>query len=503
MIDRNIRHVLIVLLGCFLLLFIQLNRVQVVDAESLRQHPANTRTVQRDFSRPRGIISTADGVVVARSVETDGPFELLREYPEGDLYGHVAGYLSFNIGADGVERSFNDELVGRTPALQLSGLAGILGTDDSTGQVVLTLRHDMQTSARDALGDQRGSVVMMDPRTGDILAMWSNPSFDPNRLSSHDGQAVNEAFVELVEADGNPLRGKAFRDIFFPGSTFKVVTGATAVESGIVRLDSPVFDVTTEYTPPLTSRPISNFGGSPCGGPLIDLLRQSCNTGFAFIGAELLGPERLSRQAQAFGFNIVPPLDIPGAVASRFPTDYGSEQRAPSVETPAGVFEDTPGLAQASIGQNEVAATPLQMALVAAAVANEGEIFAPRVVGEIKNSKGETVSTPNPQIWQQPILPATASEMRLAMLAVVEDGSGARAQVADVEVGGKTGTAQLGTEPAQSHAWFIAFAGRPGFESELVVAVLVEATEENPDQTGGSAAAPIAQTLIEQYFAAP
>lgn len=500
MIDRNIRHVLIVLLGCFLLLFIQLNRIQVVDAESLRQHPANTRTVQRDFSRPRGIISTVDGVVVARSVESDGPFELLREYPEGELYGHVAGYLSFNIGADGVERSYNDELVGRTPALQLGGLAGILGTEDSTGQVVLTLRHDMQTAARDAMGDQRGSIVVLDPRSGDILAMWSNPSFDPNRLSSHDGQSVNESFTELVNADGNPLRGAAFRDIYFPGSTFKVVTATAAVESGVLRLDSPVFDVTTEYTPPLTTRPISNFGGNPCGGPLIDLLRQSCNTGFAEIGAELLGPERLIRQSQAFGFNTVPPLDIPGAVASRFPTDYGTEQRPPSVETPAGVFEDSPGLAQASIGQNDVSATPLQMALVAAAVANEGEIFAPRVVGEIKNSQGETVTTPNPQVWQRPMSTATAADMRLAMLAVVESGSGTRAQVSNVEVGGKTGTAQLGTDPPQSHAWFVAFAGRPGFESELVVAVFVEGNEGNVDQTGGRAAAPIAQVLIDQYF---
>ncbi len=500
MIDRHMRHVLVVLLGCFLLLFIQLNRIQVVDAESLRQHPANTRTVQRDFSRPRGLISTADGVVVARSVPTSGPFELLREYPEGDLYSHVAGYLSFNIGADGVERSYNDELVGRTAALQLGGLAGILGTEESTGQVVLTLRHDLQVAARDALGDVRGSVVLLDPRSGDVLAMWSNPGFDPNRLSSHDGQSVNAAFTELVNADGNPLRGNAFRDIYFPGSTFKVVTGAAAIENGIVGLNSPVFEVQSEYTPPLTSRPIANFGGSSCGGPLIDLLRQSCNTGFALLGAELVGPDRLIRQAQSFGFNTVPPLDIPGAVASRFPTDYGTEQRPPSVEIPAGVFEDSPGLAQASIGQNDVSATPLQMALVAAAVANDGEIFAPRVVGEIKNSQGETVDTPNPRIWQQAISTATAGEMRTAMIAVVEEGSGVRAQVPGIEVGGKTGTAQLGTDPPQSHAWFIAFAGQPGLESELVVAVLVEATEEDPDQTGGRIAAPIAQSLIQQYF---
>lgn len=502
MIDRNLRHVLIVLLGCFVLLFAQLNRIQVLDAQALREHPANTRTVQRDFSRPRGFVSTADDVVVARSVPSDGVFELQREYPEGDLYAHTVGYLSFNIGAEGIERSYNDELVGRTPSLQLSGLAGILGEDDSTGQVVLTIRHDLQTTARDALGDRRGSVVVLDPRNGDVLALWSNPSFDPNVLASHDGRAVNEAFSELVEADGNPLRAAAYRDIYFPGSTFKVVTATAALETGVATLDSPVFEASTGYTAPLTTRPIANFGGNTCGGPLIDLLRVSCNTGFAELGAELLGPQRLTEQAQSFGFNTVPPIDLPGAVASRFPTDYGAQQRPPSVEIPAGVYEDSPALAQAAIGQNDVAATPLQMALVAAGVANDGDVFAPRIVSEIRNTKGEVVTTPNPTVWQQPMSLITATALRQAMISVVEAGSGTAAQVPGIDVGGKTGTAQLGTEEPKSHAWFIAFAGPPGQRPELVVAVFVEATDDDPDQTGGRVAAPIAGELIATYFAA-
>lgn len=502
MIDRQLRHILIVLLVCFVALFVQLNRVQVLDAEALREHPANTRTVQRDFSRPRGFISTADDVVVARSVPSDGPFELQREYPEGELYAHTVGYLSFNIGAEGIERTYNDELVGRTPALQLSGLAGILGEDESTGQVVLTVRHDLQTTARDALGDRRGSVVMLDPRTGDILAMYSNPSFDPNVLASHDGRSVNEAFSELVDADGNPLRAASYREIYFPGSTFKVVTAAAALDTGVATLDAPVFDASNSYVAPLTSRGLANFGGNTCGGPLIELLRVSCNTGFAQLGAELLGPTRLIDQAQAFGFNTVPPIDLPGAVASRFPTDYGEQRRAPSVEIPAGVYENTPALAQASIGQNEVAATPLQMALVAAAVANDGETFAPRIVSEIRNTKGEVVTTPNPTVWQEPISLSTATALRQAMIAVVESGSGREARVQGIEVGGKTGTAQTGTDQSLSHAWFVAFAGRPTERPEVVIAVLVEATESNPDQTGGQVAAPIARELIAAYFAA-
>ncbi len=507
MIDRQLRHILIVLLICFFALFVQLNRVQVLDAEALREHPANTRTVQRDFERPRGFISTSDDVVVARSVPSDTAFALQREYPEGELYAHTVGYLSFNIGAEGVERTYNDELVGRTPALQLSGLAGILGEDESTGQVILTVRHDLQTAARDALGDRRGSVVVLDPRNGDILAMYSNPSFDPNLLASHDGQSVNQAFADLVDADGNPLRADAFREIYFPGSTFKVVTAAAALETGVATLDAPVFETVSTYVPPLTTRGLGNFGGSSCGGSLVELLRVSCNTGFAQLGAEFLGPTRLIDQAQAFGFNTVPPLDLPGVVASRFPTDYGEERRAPSVEIPAGVYEDTPALAQASIGQNDVAATPLQMALVAAAIANDGEAFAPRIVSEIRNTKGEVVSTPNPSVWQQPISLTTATALRQAMVTVVESGSGGQAQIAGIEVGGKTGTAQTGntqtgTDEPLSHAWFIAFAGRPTEQPEIVVAVFVEANDGDPEQTGGRVAAPIARELIATYFAA-
>lgn len=501
MIDRSIRHVALVLMGCFVLLFVQLNRVQVFDAETLREDPSNTRTIQRDFGRARGFIFTSDGQVVAQSDEVDGPFEHLRVYPHGDLYAHTVGYLSFNIGADGVERSYNDELTGRTPGLQLSGLSDLFTTTPPTGDLVLTLDHDLQLAARDALGERRGSVVALDPRTGAVLAMWSWPSFDPNRLSSHDGVAVNAAFSELVNDEGNPLRASAFRDVYFPGSTFKVVTAAAGLETGVANLSSPVFPVTAEYTPPLTSRPITNFAGSTCGGNLLEMIRVSCNTGFAQLGAELLGPGPMIDESQAFGFNLVPPFDVPGAVASTFPTDYGDQVRSPSVEIPAGVFENTPFLAQASIGQNEVAATPLQMALVAAAVANNGQVMEPRVVAEVRNVGGTPVSAPNPRAWLSPLSPANAGELRTAMINSAINGTGGRALVPGLEVGTKTGTAQLGTDPPRSHAWTIAFAGPPGQDPELVVATLVEADPEQPDQTGGRTAAPIVAEIITAHLA--
>ncbi len=500
MIDRGLRHVLAVLMLCFGVLFVQLSRVQFFQAESLRENPANTRTVQRDFARERGPISTADGRVVAMSVDVTGPLERQRVYPEGDLYAHSVGYLSFNLGADGVERAYNDALVGTIPALQLNDLTSIFGGEQPIGEVVLTLRHDLQTQARSLLGERKGSVVALDPRTGAVLALWSWPSFDPNVLADLDGTAVNAAYAELLATDGNPLRAKAYRDIFFPGSTFKVVTAAAALANGVATLDSPVFERTDAYQPPLTNRPLTNFGGSTCGGNLLELLAVSCNTGFAELGAEWVGPDRLIDTARDFGFESVPPLDIPGAVASQFPTDFGAELQAPTPEVPAGVYENTPALAQASIGQNDVSATPLQMALVAAAIANNGEIMQPHVVAAVKDRTGSVVQTTGSDTWRRALETDVALDLRDAMINVVQTGTARGASVAGVEVGAKTGTAQLGTEPPKSHAWMIAFAGPPGRTPEIAIAVVVEGTEGASEQTGGREAGPIVRALIETYF---
>ncbi len=495
--NRGMRHVALVVFGCFGLLFVQLNRIQVFQAEELRAHPENTRTVQRDFERPRGRIVTADGVVVAESQEVEGSFDRLRTYPEGDLYAHSAGWFSFNLGADGVERAWNDQLAGRTPGLQLSGIAGVLDDRAEVGDVVLHLDHDLQAAARDALGDRAGAVVLMDPNDGAIKALWGYPSFDPNELAGFSGTEVNEAYTALLETTGNPLRAPAHREVYFPGSTFKVVTAAAALESGRVTLDEPIFDVVTGYTPRFTDRELTNFGGRPCGGPLIDLLRQSCNAGFAEIGAEIVGADGLVITAERFGFNDIPPIDLPGAVASVMPTDFGIELEPPTDELPAGVVSDVPRLAQASIGQNDVSATPLQMALVAAAVANDGEVPVPRVVDRVLDARGRSVESTNRRVWRRAVAPDVAEQLRTAMVATVADGTG-RVLVRDgFEVGAKTGTAQLGTDPARSHAWIIAFSGPVGGSAEWVVAVFVEGLDGSGDATGGGVAGPIAAAMLD------
>jgi peptidoglycan glycosyltransferase len=501
MMNKSIANVVKVLLACFVLLFIQLNRIQVLDAEDLKQHAANTRTVQRDFNRARGPIVTSDGVVVARSVDTEGQFERLREYPEGNLYAHSAGYLTFNLGAQGVERTFGEDLVGRTSALQLGGLTGLFGAGDPTGEVVLTLRDDLQRLSKELLGERNGSVVALDPRTGELLALWSYPSFDPNLLSSHDTKAVNDTWRALGDEPGKPLLAKTYREIYFPGSTFKVVTAAAALEDGIATPEQPVFEPANSYTPPLTTKAITNFNGKTCGGNLMDWIIQSCNTSFAQLGAERVGPTRLVKTAQAFGFNAVPPVNLPGVEPSRFPSNFGERLQDPSDDIPAGVFEDSAKLAQAAIGQNDVSATPLQMALVAAAVANDGAVMTPRIVSEIRNVKGETVHIFEPKPWLQAVSAPTAFTLAQAMVAVVEDDAGTARGLAveDVVVGAKTGTAEVGVENL-SHAWVIVFAGRDGSLPELAIAVLVEADENIENQTGGRVAGPIAHGLIKHYF---
>lgn len=500
--QRQIKHVIVVLLVCFTLLFVQLNRIQVFQAEALQDNPANTRTVQRDFNRPRGRILTRDDVVVAESVPTPGGFfSEQRTYPENDLYAHSVGYTSFTFGAEGVERSYNDELIGRTASQELSGLTDILGGDNPIGDLRLSLDHGMQTAARAGLAERPGAVVALNPTNGEIYALWSFPSFDPNRLAQNDGSLANEAWTELVNAEGNPLRAKSYRDIFAPGSTFKVVTATSGLESGAVTLNAPEFEVVDAYTPPLTERPLTNFGGSSCGGNLIELLVVSCNTAFAQMAAEQLGPDTMIESAARFGFNQDPPIDLPLPEASRFPTDFGGIVNNPTPEIPAGTFENTPALAQSAIGQNDVSATPLQMALVAAAVANGGQVPTPHVMQSVQDSEtGETTSTFSSGVWLRAMSPTVAADLTDAMIQVVERGSAQGIAVPGLVIGAKTGTAQVGTDPPRSHAWIIAFGGRPNEPAELAVAVLVEGQEGNSEQTGGRVAAPIARTLFEQFY---
>ena len=439
----------------------------------------------RDFNRPRGQIIAADGAVLAKTVPSapGDPFTFQRTYPEGDLFGHITGTFNFNFGATGVESTYNDQLSGATVSQEYETLRDLFVDRQHTGDVTLTVRKDVQQLARDALGEKKGSVVVLDPRDGSILGMWSFPSYDPNSLASHNLQ--DDARVKaLLEANpDSPLRGRTWQERFFPGSTFKVVTGSIGVETGLVTPDQPIFPVETAYKPP-DGQPIQNFGGESCGGALFDILRVSCNSAFATMGAEVIGQDNMQIGVKQFGFNSKVPIDLPAAAVSNFPDTKHSK-----------AF-----LGQASIGQFDTAASPLEMALVASAVANNGIIMTPHVMKQISDDNGKVIKTFEPKQWLKAMSPQTAGVMRQAMFGVVQSGTGTAARIANVDIGGKTGTAQLGTAPATSEAWFICFAGPQGQQATVAVAVLVEGEPGVSEGTGGRIAAPIAKQLVEKVL---
>ena len=487
--SKQIRNLGVFLVLCYAALFVQVNRLTVLEAEQLQDKPENTRSVVRDFSSPRGDIVTADDVVIATSTPTDDRFRFQREYPRGDLFGHITGYFAFELGDAGVEAEYNGYLTGDDIGLSLDRLGDLFVDRDVVGDVILSMREDVQQTARDGLGGNEGSVVALDPRNGEIIAMWSNPSFDPNALATHDFDEAEAASEVLNDDPERPTRSRAFRERFFPGSTFKIVTATAGIERGGVTPEDPEYEVTTSYQPPRGGRPIPNFGGASCGGRLFDVLQQSCNTSFAQMGVDT-GGTALQETAQGFGFDSEVPFDVPGGVAS---------------SVPEAVVNDPPLLAQAAIGQNEVQATPLQMALVAAAVANDGQVMEPHVMREIRDDQGDKVREYDPEVWRTAMSPTTAGTLRAAMESVVSDGTADRLDegLDSFVVGGKTGTAQLGTDPPSSHAWIIGFAGPPGETPHVAVAVIVQGQPGASEQTGGRVAAPIAAAVMQQALAPP
>ena len=485
--NRQIKLLGIFLVLCYLALFVKLNQVQFLQADELNDHPLNATKVIQTYNRPRGAILTADGTLLAQSVDApDGSaFDRLRVYPEGDLYAQITGFFSFKYGATGVERTYNDELTGQTFEQQVDGLRDLLVTRENVGNVRLAIRDDLQRLARDQLGEREGSVVALDPRTGELLAFWSYPSYDPNLLAVEDEDAVTAAWDLLNAAPGQPLRAHQYQERYFPGSTFKVVTAGTGLHTGSVTQTEPVYPASASYVAPQTNLPIRNFGGGTCGGPLPIILRDSCNTAFAQMGTETIGGTPMLQGAESFGFNREVPIDLPAPVDSSFPTD---------------VATNPPKLAQASIGQNDVQATPLQMALVAGTVANEGRMMAPHVMTEIRDSEGDAVITYEPEVWNEPLTPTEAADLRADMVGVVEGGTGTAAQVPGFEIGGKTGTAQLG-DGQRVHTWFIGFGGLPGQPPTVAVAVVV--LNQPLSGTGGGTSAPIAQAMLSAALTNP
>jgi peptidoglycan glycosyltransferase len=489
--SRQLRRVAWAMFALFGILFVNLNVIQVLRAEEFAQDNRNARQLIREYDIRRGSIvveqsEEADETEeIARVVETAGRLRYLRRYPAGPLYAHVTGFYSIVYGRAQLESTYNDFLVGSAPETFARNIVDLLAGRERRGDdLIATIDPDVQAAAAEALGDRIGAVAAIDPSTGEVLALWSNPTYDPNVLSSHDTEAIRD-YWERLEADPDkPRLNRATQAWYPPGSTFKVVTAAAALESGIGAQDT--FPDPVRQPLPLTSATIGNFGGGPCNrGQPITLeraLEVSCNTTFAQLGLRL-GSEALVEQAEAFGLNQAWPFDLP-LLESRIPDEL-----------------DPPATAQSAIGQRDVRVTPLQMAMVAGAVANEGELLRPRVVRRVEDFAGRIIQTyePEPLVFPgkadaQVMSPENARTLRELMVGVVEAGTGRRARIPGVRVGGKTGTAQHGDGPP--FAWFIGFA--PADAPRVAVAVVIEGGGGLGDEaTGGVLAAPVARAVME------
>lgn len=475
---RELKRVSTLILLMFLALFTSTTVIQAVEADQLHDHAWNVRSRYDQFSVERGSIIVA-GEAIARSTPVSDQYRYQREYPEGSRYAHITGYFTLDQGNTGLEASLNRYLVGQSDAQFLDRLlATITGGSNAGATVELTINPKAQEAAQRALGGRRGAVVAIEPDSGRILALYSNPSFDPNTLAVHNSKQVIEEYERLLANDDDPLINRAISgDLYAPGSTFKLVVAAAALENGYsanTELDNPV-----RLQLPLSTSTISNYNNARCGSnpdkvTIATAMMLSCNVPFAELGIQL-GDDVIRKYAKAFGFDASPDFQLP-VTASTYPADIDEAQTALT-----------------AIGQFDVRATPLQMAQVSAGIANNGLVMQPTIVERIlrpdfRELVGFTASEQNRAITVE-----TSDILTRMMVANVNTGVASGARMEGVTVAGKTGTAQGGTNQALTY-WFTGFA--PAENPKIAIAVVVEG-HTGEAGTGGGLAAPIAKRVME------
>jgi peptidoglycan glycosyltransferase len=476
--------VAISVLVLFTLLIVNVNYIQVVRSDELRNDPGNTRVLSEEYDRQRGAIVVA-GNPIASSEKTGDRLTYLRRYADGPTYAAVTGYYSLVYGTTGLERAQNDVLAGSDPRLAFRRLADLFtGRDPAGGDVVLTLDPAVQETAVKALGKVTGAVVALDPSTGKVLGLASTPTYDPNQLSSHDPAAIRDYAGRLGQQDPDPRDNQAISERYSPGSVFKVIVSAAALSNGYTP-QTPL-PAPNLLTLPGTRTTLENYNGESCNGgadqTLIDALTISCNTAFAQLGVTL-GVDKLRSMAEAFGMD-GHGFDVPLPVA-------GS-----TIGNPANDAQ----LAVSSIGQQDVQMTPMQAAMVAAAVANDGTLMKPYLVDQVRAPDLTVVDQTKPAVLGKPVTPDVAGELKTMMTSVVEKGTGKKARITGVTVAGKTGTAEVG-DGVNPHTWFVGFADAGG--KQIAVAVFVKNGGQSGTEgtgTGGDISAPIAKQVMQAYL---
>lgn len=484
--NKPIRTISIFCLLLFVALLVNSTWLQYGRAQGLDNDPRNRRIIEAAYSRERGAILVGRDAV-AESVASDDKYDFQRTYAQPFKYAPLTGYFSF-FDQTGLERAQNSVLSGDDSSLFVSNLVDLLNNGDGKGgSVQLTIDAAAQDAAFEGLsalpGDVKGSVVALEPSTGKILAMVSLPTYDPNLLASHDLAQVGDDYARLQADEGEPLLNRAIQQTLPPGSTFKVVTAAAAIESGLYTSADDV-PGGASYQLPLTSGDtgLIDNEGRDCGAaeiPFPQAMENSCNTTFAQLGVQV-GAEELQKQAEAFGFN----------------SDYLEDLR-PQAESvfPSGANEPQAG--QAGIGQYEVRATSLQMAMVVAGIANRGTVMRPYLVDEVQSPEFDVLDSRSPSELSEAVSPSTASQLTDLLVQTVDNGTASPAAIPGFSVAGKTGTAQSGQDDVPPYAWFVSFA--PADDPQVAVAVSIESASgiDRGEIAGGQLGGPIAKAVME------
>lgn len=478
--NKELKRVSIVVLAMFLALFLSTMLIQVVTSDGLRADDRNTRTLYASYSAERGPI-LVDGQPIAESVPTTDEYKFQRTYTNPLLYAPITGYFTLNQGNTGIEGALNDYLSGTSNSQFLDGLnATLTGQNPKGASVELTIDSAVQQAAWDALGDQSGAVIAIRPKTGEIIAMVSKPTFDPNLFAVHDSEQVIATYNALLDDPAGPLFNRTLAgNLNPPGSTFKLVVAATALESGSVTPESE-FPNPAQLQLPESENVITNSGGDTCGGTatvsLARALSLSCNIPFAELGLQL-GSQQIREQANKFGFNesIEVPLD---STPSTYPR----------------VLDD-PQTMVSAFGQSSVRASPLQMAMVSMAIANGGSLMKPNLVEKILSPDLQVLEQFEAEEFRRSMSPGTAAQITQMMVDSVANGAASNARIDGVDVAGKTGTAENG-EGDPYTLWFTGFA--PANDPQVAVAVVVEnGGGLGQSGSGNQVAAPIAQRVLE------
>jgi peptidoglycan glycosyltransferase len=470
-VNPPLRKAGVVILVLFGLLFANLNWVQGYKADKYRTSPYNARVQVAQYDRARGVIE-AGGTALAESKETDGTLKYLRVYPEKEVYSPVLGFKPVNGAATGIESSEDEFLSGASDKLFADRISDMFtGNNTGGGNVVLSINPKVQDVAYDQLvhnekGVTKGAAIAIDPQTGAIQAMVSMPSFDPNPLVSHDKATAAAAYAKLNKDKDQPLLNRAVAETLPPGSTFKTIITAAALENGYTENTEIPAGGTYEHDGAV----IHNAEDEVCPTSTISLkeaLIESCNTGFAQLGVKL-GADTVKKTAQAFGFE---QSDL--TVGDL--TDGGLSVATSHTGTMANADGSTDGgaLAQSSIGQRDVRMTTMQGALIAETVANGGKQMRPYLVSQLLSPDRRSIYTADPKTLRTPISGSVASTMQDMMEGVVQSGTGTSAAISGMTVGGKTGTAQ-NAEGADPHGWFIGFAFDSSGKPVSAVCVMLE-----------------------------